>query len=383
MRQAPRNRLIAGGLLALALALGAPAADKLDLHPEDMLAWRERAVPGPAVTLRLKHLVGKALIYEGALKRTQQSASSYEEEDQFYLNTLCADQQEGRDLLAMWRAFTERKRIEKLENGKTIDRILENANDLINLGPNCSIVGALRCYAYDAQNRVAYRTGQVLTLEDGRQLHGTLVSRDEQKTVFVTDEDKLEFPSASVRDVADVPTPHVCINEAPHYLFPIFSARNVSPGETWRFRLPLIIPVEQGAAGRVLPTQFNAVLTGRLREVRQTKDGRLAIVDYHVSGLFDSDLDEFRQRLPAVFADNRILHKLTGDGTVSVDLDKGRIMTKIEDFTFVLYASSLVAPDDKAPKQVENQAEISSHFELKLLAPGTRLRSGAVVPPYE
>jgi hypothetical protein len=223
----------------------------------------------------------------------------------------------------------------------------------------------------------------LLTLTDGRQYHGTLLSQDDQKTVFLTDEDKLEFPRANVLDLADVPTPHVCINEAPHYLFPIFSERKVAPGETWRFRVPLIIPIEQGGGAKVLPTQFNAILTGRLREVRQTAEGQLAVVDYHVSGLFDSDLDEFRERLPAVFTDNRIVHKLTGDGTVSVDVDKGRIVSKSELFTVVLYARALLAQNGKPPKLDENKAEITSRFELKLLPPGTQLRTGTVIPPYD
>jgi hypothetical protein len=376
MIHVPRKTLLAAGLAAAWAVAGACAEG-------EKIEWAERAVPGPATTLRLKRGIGKYLIYEGSLARAQRSGSSYEEADKFYLNVLCADQQEGRDMLAMQRTFFDRKRIEKLENGKTIDRIMENSNDLLNLGPNSSIVGTLRCYAFDPQNRLAYRTTQVVTLNDGRQYHGSVVTQDDRTVVFITDQDKLELPRANVVDIADVPTPHVCLNETPHYLFPMFSERAVAPGETWRFRMPVIMPIEHGAAARVLPTQFEAVFTGRLRAVRDTGEGKLATVDYHVSGLFDSDLDEFKARLPAVFTDNRVVHKLTGDGVVVVDVEKGRIVTKTEAFTIVFYASGPVAQGDKPPKIEENKAEITSRFELKLLAPGTKLLSGAVIPPYD
>ena len=384
MKQAPRKVWRAAGLLGLLAFAGAlAAAENGDAKGEEVIAWPGKVVPGPEVILRLHRTTGKFLIYEGVLKRTQKSSSSYDEDDKFYLNMLCADQKDGRALLALWRTFTNRKRVEKLANGKTIDRILDESNDLLDLGPNSSLVGTTRCYAYDAQNQLAFRTGPVLTLKDGRQYYGTLISQDEQKVVFLTDQEKMDLPRANVVSIVEVPTPHFCLGEAPHYLFPIFSEHPVAPGKTWRFRMPLLMPIPQGSAAKVLPTQFYAAMTGRLRCVRDTHDGPMATVDYHVNGIFDSDLDEYKARLPNIFADSHFVHKLTLDGTVTVDVNRGRIVTKTEDAAVLLYAGTLVPQEGKPAKLDENKAEISSHLELKLLPPGTKLRSGAVVPPYE
>src|SRR5580765_6573227 len=83
------------------------------------VTWRTAVVPGPAVTLRMKRPVGKSMIYQGSLDREQRSASSYHEIDSFYANSLCQSQQDGQDMIAILRSFLDRKRTEKLENGKT------------------------------------------------------------------------------------------------------------------------------------------------------------------------------------------------------------------------------------------------------------------------
>src|SRR5262249_1963439 len=150
---------------------------------------------------------------------------------------------------------------------KSLDRVLENTNELIDLGPNFAMVGTLRCYPFDGQNRIAYHTNQLLKTDDGRELQGTVFSQDDQHVVFVADSGRMDLPREHVLSVTNMPLPHVFINEAPHYLFPLFSAHAVAPGDTWRFRVPVVIPIEQGSASQVLPTQFEAVLTGRLREV--------------------------------------------------------------------------------------------------------------------
>src|ERR1043165_697858 len=125
-----------------------PKLEQPPNHPErPPLTWRLAVVPGPAVTLRLKRPVGKSMIYQGTLERDQKAASSYHEADAFYLNALCASQEDGRDMVAMLRSFIDRKRTEKLENGKQLERSLENSTELIDMGPNFNTVGTnLRCY---------------------------------------------------------------------------------------------------------------------------------------------------------------------------------------------------------------------------------------------
>jgi hypothetical protein len=148
--------------------------------------------------------------------------------------------------------------------------------------------------------------------------------------------------------------------------------------------MPIIIPVEP-VQGQILPTQFYVNLIGRLREVQSSAAGKIATVDYQVSGIFDSQSEEFAPRFAISFQnDNRVIHKVSGEGVMTIDVDKGRILGKSESFSFILYAQSTTpGSNGEKPKQVENKAEITSRYDLKLLPPGTRLISGAVVPEYD
>jgi len=104
-----------------------------------------------------------------------------------------------------------------------------------------------------------------------------------------------------------------------------------------------------------------------------------------VRGGFDSAVPEFAGRFPEAFqAAHRLVHKISGDGVVTLDIEKGRILYKSEGFLLTLYASSTVpqAPGKEA-KRTENQAEIDAQYEIKLLPPGTRLKSDAVIPDYD
>jgi len=147
----------------------------------------------------------------------------------------------------------------------------------------------------------------------------------------------------------------------------------------------VIVPIEQGNPPTVFPTQFNASMVGRLREVREREGSVTAIVDYQVRGLFDSAAAEFAARFPEGFAaDNRLTHKISGEGEAWVDVDKGRIIYKRESFDIALYTGTLVPQgEDKPAKKVENEAQINSQYEIKLLPPGTQLKSGAVIPKYD
>jgi hypothetical protein len=353
------------------------------------LEWSERVVPGPAVQIRIKRAEGKFLIYEGSLERTQDSINSYVEKDQFYLNVLCAQQRDevinGKnrtiDMMAIGRTFIDRHRTETLENGKTVKRELVNTEELISIGPNYELVGKLRCHGYDTQNCALYRTEQLVTLKDSRQLRGSTLTEDANKIVFLTAEEKLDIARADIVSIAAIPQPHVCLNEGPHYVFPVFSERKVSPGDTWKFKIPIIIPIDHGNPPRLLPTQFNVMYTGRLREVRSN----VAIVDYQVHGAFDSTGEEFSTRFPDAFHQTaHIVHKFNGDGVVSVDLEKGRILEKSEVFNIMLFANSSVpVAADKPPQTHENKAQIVSRYQMKLMPSGSKLKNGAEIPPYE
>ena len=359
--------------------------EKGEKPPKDEpIVWSDHVTAGPAVTIKLKRNVGKPLIYQGSLDRSQESTNTYHETDTFFLNVLCADRADGLDLIAVWRTYVDRKRVERLANGKEIKPALPNSNDLINLGPNYSIVGSLKCYRYDDFNRLAYRSEQRLTTKDGRKLYGTVLKEEGDNVTFLTATDKVEIPKAEIESTKIIPYPHVCLNETPHYFFPIFSARAVSPGDTWKFKVPVIIPVDQPAGG-VLPTQFDINYVGRLRDVRTVGGSQLATVDYQVSGAFDSQDPECAERFaPEALQNNRIVHRVTGSGSCTVDLDKGRILEKNEVINVTLYGHALIPQgNENKPKEEENKASITSRYEYKLLAPGTKLLSGAVVPEYD
>ena len=326
-------------LAALSVSPAAAREGGKEEPKEPPVVWPEKAVPGQSVTLRLKRAPGKCLIYDGSLERSQQSEASYTEDAQFYLTVLCVEQDGGLDQLAFRRTYLNRNRREVLENGRKIDRILENTDDLVNLGPNCNIIDKLRCYAYDAQNRMAYRVEQ----------------------------------------------PLICINDTPHFLFPLLPQRAVAPGDTWKFKVPLIIPVEQVGPVPALPTQFSAAVIGRLREVRQGGGTQVAVVDYQVSGVFDSGAAEFRARFAEAFHEtDHIIHKVSGSGTVTLDVDKGRILEKAENISVTIFGSSLIQqPAGKPAVQKEKRAEIVSKYQIKLLPPGTRLKNGKAIPDYD
>lgn len=357
------------------------------------------ATTGGGVLLRLKRPVDKSMIYEGSLDREQRGKSAYHSTDTFYVNVLCKSRDDGRDLLAMLRSHISRKRTEKYENSKPLETAPLNQTDLIDLGPNFETVGTLRCYPYDSQNRIAFKTMQLLTLTDGTQFHGTLTRQDERGITFVSDDLRNNLPVGSM-DIprekmagppVPVPLPHVFMNEAPHYMFPLLPERAVSVGDAWRFRVPLIIPLERGLAAQIAPTQFEAIFNGKLRQIR---DGQ-AVIDYSIEGNFDSSLPEFKNRFTAEFlAGEKITQKISGTGTAVLDIERGWILDRHENFTFNFYSMNQMPPErkfdkkgvlvsEKPSKPAENKLEITSRFELKLLLPGTRLRSGAVVPGYE
>jgi hypothetical protein len=353
---------------------------------EPPVKWETAFKPGPAVLLRLKRATGKAAMYEGTLSRRQEGKNKYVETGSLYLTFICnGPTAEGYDRLAIRRTFLERSMRETLESGRVQDRILENTDELVNLGPNCDFVGQQRCYAFDAQNRVAYRADEELALKDGSVVRGTISRQDDQELTLETAEGPRRVARAEVAATRLVPTPHVLHYDTPHYFFPILSGKPVEPGETWVFRVPAIVPIPQGGGAMWLPTQFDVRMTGRLREVRGAGDEQVAVVDYRYWGAFDSAEEPFRSRFSAAFLDaNRVRHELDGQGLAEIHVSQGLMLSRQDAFVVRLQAdSTIVSAPDKPARQEKSWAAITSRLDLKLLAPGTRLRSGAVVPPNQ
>lgn len=379
--------LIAAGVWYPGVLCAASSPENSKSGGNEALEWSQPVVPGPAVVLRSKQTAGKCRIYEGTMTRTQHAKNSYEAKDAFYLNVYCADRKGGMDRLAIERTYTGRRRVEILENGKRVEPVsLDNGRDLIKLGPNSEMAGNLRCYLFNSQNCIANRSETVYLTKTGRRYQGQVISEnDEQITLVTNDEGKVVLRRADLAAEQAVDIPHVFHNENPHYFFPIFPQKKVAPGDTWRFKLPVIIPLEQGNPPRVLPTQFAITFTGRLREVRNAPEGQVAVMDYRIDVIFYSSDEAFTDRFPQFFrAANRVYHRVAGTGELSLDTGKGWMLHKSESLKITLYASSMVSDGaDKPPRFEENKAEIDSQFEIHLLQPGSRLKSGAVIPEYD
>jgi hypothetical protein len=268
-----------------------------------------------------------------------------------------------------------------------VDRILPNTSEFVNLGPNCDFVGNQRCYAFDSQNRMAYRADEEVVLKSGQRLVGTITQRDEQGvTILTRDSEQRQVKREEIVRSGAIPQPHVLQYDTPHYFFPIFSKNPVSPGDTWAFRVPAIIPIEQGEGRVVLPTQFEIRMVARLREVRGAGSGaETAVVDYRFEGAFDSAKEPFSERFSPEFQQSsHVVHSIAGQGCVTVQLAQGRLLEKQEDFAVHLAADSSVAVSPStAPKEQHQRADISSRLALRLLPPGAKLRNGEVVPPSE
>ncbi|GMV78924.1 MAG: hypothetical protein AMXMBFR7_01080 [Planctomycetota bacterium] len=351
-----------------------------------MPAWEGRTGSGDAVTLRARVPVGKVHIYEVRVERSQAGENRFTETGDFYLTYAAMDRTpENMTRIAIRRTYLDRSRKEIHENKKVVDSILLNTDTLLNLGPNSDFVAQQRCYAFDDQNRIAYRSEDLVLLEDGRIHIGIKTKEDEDSVTLETTQGTQIFPRLRVKAVQKIPTPHILHDDTPHYLFPIFSARAVAPGDSWAFRVPVIVPLEQPDAANLLPTQFDARLEGRLREVRGQGDNRVAVVEYRFAGAFDSNASEYLGRFSESFRErNRLLHALEGSGTATVQVASGRILEKTETFTIRMEASSVVPQENnQPPKQEEKKVSLTSTITMRLLPPGTVLRSGVKVPSWD
>lgn len=348
--------------------------------------WEQPAVPGSAVLLRLKRPVGKTLIYEASQERRQEGANKVVETGQFYLTftNLGPTASGGLDQVAIVRSYLDRSRKVTLKNKKVVDELQPNSTEYVNLGPNFETVGRQRCYAFNAQNNVGNRAEDLVLLKDGRQLRGTVLKRDNDEVILDTPQRRERFPRAAVSDVLSIPTPHVLLGDSPHYLFPIFRKTEVAPGDSWTFKVPVIIPCDAGKDG-VPPTQFDLRMTGRLREVRGEGAEREAVVDYVLAGAFDSQAKENAGRFPAEFHQTtRIQQSLDGKGVARINLAQGRILEKLEDVSMVWQLDATTPqPGNQPPKKEQERSEMALHFQMRLLLPGTKLRNGEEVPENE
>jgi hypothetical protein len=351
------------------------------------LTWPQPAQSGgPAVLVALTRTPGRFLLYDGTSTQQQEGKNKFTETSTFYLAVGNHGEQEGFDRVSFLRTYLDRSRKETLENGKVIDRIMPVESQYVNLGPNCEFVANSRCYAFDPRNRMGYREDAEILLKDGTRLVGAVVQRDENGFSFLTrDGEQRQVKNEEIARSGTIPLPHILQSDTPHYFFPIFSQRKVAPGETWAIRVPGVIPIERGDGRAVLPTQFEIRMVGRLREVRGAGNAQVAVVDYQYTGTFDSSQEPFTERFSPEFRErNRVVHSITGQGSTTVQLTPGRILDRQEEFTVHLTTDSSVTVSPNTPAKEEHQrATYTSRLTLKLVPPGTKLRNGEVVPPYD
>ena len=342
--------------------------------------------------LKLLRAENKPLLYEGSFERRQEGKNKYQETGSFYVAFTCMGREgdpAGRplDLVTIMRTFLDRSFKETTEAGKVIDRIQPNSEDCIDLGPSFKSLGGFHCHAFDAQNNVAQFFEDIVTLKDGTVVRGKVVKAetDENRVTLETTGGREMFPQAKVEERKRINLPHVLHYETPHYFFPIFSRKPVVPGDSWTVNVSMVIPVNPGAQGGILPTQFMVKVIGKLRSLQGAGAGQVAIVDYSVAGSFDSSAEAYADRFGASFREmNRIVHSLEGVGSLSLDVTKGQILEKQEEIKVHLEGrSTQLQGPDKAPKEERNELDIFSRFRMKLLQPGTKLKNGLVVPPNQ
>jgi hypothetical protein len=351
-------------------------------QPEDPPVKDPTPVTGGTV-LAHKRNVGKVLVYEGSFDRQQTGTNKATESGSFYITYYTAERDRAGanlDLVAIRRTFLDRKRTETMEQGKTVDKVLPNSEELIELGPNFKDAQGLRCYGFDAQSNIAQFFEDILTLQDGTLVRGRVTRKDENTVTVETNEGQKEFARLRVTKMERVNTPHVLMYDTPHYFFPIFSSKPVEPGSTWSFTIMMVIPMNQGGGG-VMPTQFPVHMTAKLRALQ----GGVATIDYAVRGEFDTEKEPFKQRFGAAFLQrNRMLHSIESQGTITLDVQKGVMIEKVEEAKIHIEATSVIpVAANQPPQQNHTESTIVSRFRLKWLPPGTKLKSGVEVPPSE
>ncbi len=295
--------------------------------------------PGPPVLLRIHRKGGKVEVYEGRFELREEGPALSRETAEFYLSVFCLGvNSQGLDQVSFRRSHTERRREEIYANGKrSLDKSLRD--DIVNLGGNFDVVAGLRSYAFDDQGRCAYRA-------------------DERRFAI----------------------PHLIQYDSIHYLFPMLPKKDVTPGEKWSYELPLAVPTALVGMSGLAPTGFMGRFTGRLREVVARGGRRTAVVDYEVFGEFDSNGAEFRNRFSEDFRNRqRLYHRVELKGTCDMDVDAGRILSKTEASRITLTSEAVVVEGTRARNAVTT---IYAHTRMTLnwLPPGTRLKTGAIVP---
>jgi hypothetical protein len=239
----------------------------------------------------------------------------------------------------------------------------------------------MRCYAFDAQNNLAYRTDQLVFLRGGGTFRGPVVGNDENEVVVETLAGRKSIPKANVLQIDNVPVPQALVNGSWHYIFPIFSGRAVSPGSTWAFKIPGIMANADGSIHPGLATVMYTRVSCTLRELR----GEVAVIDYKYEGEFDSKGEEFKDRFQEDFGDkHHVIHNITGTGAMSFDTVRGFILEKTEDTRLTVITTHFVPqPENKAPKELHEETITTSTFSMKWLPPGTMLRNRSRVPAFE
>lgn len=117
---------------------------------------------------------------------------------------------------------------------------------------------------------------------------------------------------------------HFLFYDSLTYLLPAFIQKEVSPGEEWSVRIPVIV---NRAHNR---NEFPLKCTHRLERLLRLPGGRLgADVSFTVEGRFDTSGEDYAHRFDDAFRSNqRIVNTVTGEGRVLFDADAGLLVWK-------------------------------------------------------
>jgi len=328
----------------------------------------ETANTGRGVLLRLKHRPGQDALYEANFDRRQEGTMKFVEAGAFTLRFACLENaSNGLDLLSIERVYTDRTRTEIYPNGKKQPILQPNIKEFLDFGPNMQYVAGARAYAFDSQGCMAYRKEDLVHLDDKTLVRGEITKQDPNFITVETVQGQKYIARARIAKIDSADIPHVLIYDTPHYYFPIFSSKPVSVGDTWAFRLPVILLTEHTEG--VLPTHFQVRCVGKLRELQTSGDHQIATIEYTYTGDFDSGADAFKDRFSDEFREkNRVMHSIEGSGTLVLDNTRGLILEKTDTFKMKMIGESHAPKSLNKPAE-ENIAklELTSLFKMKYL----------------
>ena len=345
---------------------------------------------GNGTLLRLNHPLGKPLIYDVTFNRKMSGPSKFTETNSYYLYTFSNKKVDNLDLLSMVRSYTARNRDDVYENKKKVlGKILPMAPESVDLGPNFQVIGNQRCYAFDGQNNIAYRTDYMVELTDGSSRRGNIVRQedktlDENSITLETSSGQVMIPKANVKQIFTLATPHIVAADNVHFFFPILSRKPVEPGQSWAFKVPVLVPL--GESQNVnMSTYFDVRVKCTLKELSGSGDHQVALIEYQFSGLFDTAVPDYAARFGQDFLNaNHISTSVEGSGSMRMNVGTGIMLDKSEQAKISSSTSSQIPqPENQPPKEVHQEVIYTNSFTMKWLPPGTLLKDKTKVPPME